>query len=204
MRSIIGNTNLLILTHWIVKLAYLNILWFLFCILGVGIFGWAPATVGLFTILSKWKSGEKCAIFPTFYSIYKKEFINSNISGVIILFLAILFLLNFRTLSQIPVTKISSLFLIGNGTLFILFILSLLFFFPIYIHYSGEFRVIVQKIFLITLGKLPLTIFALILSFTWVTVLFRFPGLIIFFSVSILALIITLISPDWLIKKNYY
>lgn len=195
-------TNLL--TLWIVKLAYLNILWLLFCILGGGIFGWAPATVGLFTILSKWRNGRKCAIFPMFYSTYKKEFISSNISGVIILFLAILFLLNFRTLTQVPTTKISSLFLIGNGSLFILFILSLLFFFPIYIHYSGEFRMIVQKIFLITLESLPLVVLALILSFIWVFILFRFPGLIIFYSVSILALIVTLISPDWLIKENYY
>jgi|SRR5699024_239794 len=195
-------TNLL--THWIVKLAYLNILWLLFFILGGGIFGWAPATVGLFTVLFKWKNNEKCVIFPTFFNIYKREFVNSNLCGVLILFFTALFLVNFRTLFQLPVTKISSLFLIGNGSLFILFILSLLFFFPIYIHYSGKLRVIVQKLFLITLGNLPFVVLVLILSFIWVSVLFRFPGLIIFFSVSIFALIVTLVLPDWLVKKNFY
>src|SRR5699024_3066863 len=98
------------LTLWIVKLAYLIILWLLFCILGGGIFGWAPATVGLFTILSKWRNGRKCAIFPMFYSTYKKEFISSNISGVIILFLSILFLLIFRTLTQLSTTNVFRLF----------------------------------------------------------------------------------------------
>src|SRR5699024_7678983 len=165
-----------LISRWVVKLAYLNILWFLFCIAGGVILGWAPATVGVFTILKKWDEEGHIPIFSTFFYTYKKAFIKSNISGLAIELLAIIFmynfyiicltidilliifLVNFYIFFKQPNTNISRFFLIGNGTLITMFILSLTIFFPIYVHYQGEYKVILSEVIFTTLGKLPITI----------------------------------------------
>jgi len=192
-----------LISRWVVKLAYLNILWFLFCIAGGVILGWAPATVGVFTILKKWDEEGHIPIFSTFFYTYKKAFIKSNISGLAIELLAIIFLANFYILFQQPNTNISRFFLIGNGTLITMFILSLTIFFPIYVHYQGEYKVILSEVIFTTLGKLPITILNLILCGLWGGILFYFPGLIFFFCISIPALIITLISQHCFKRRSY-
>ncbi|BDG36084.1 DUF624 domain-containing protein [Saccharococcus caldoxylosilyticus] len=40
--------------EWITRLACINILWMLFTLAGLIVFGIAPATVALFTIVRKW------------------------------------------------------------------------------------------------------------------------------------------------------
>src|SRR5699024_9512825 len=121
-----------ILSRLTVKLAYLNLLWLLFCVLGGFVFGWAPATVSLFTILKKWTEKKDLRIFRTFFYTFKNEFIKSNVSGLSIECLALIFLVNLYTLFQ-QTNTYSVVFLIGNGTMIIMLMLLLMFFFPIYI-----------------------------------------------------------------------
>src|SRR5699024_11418896 len=81
-----------LISRWVVKLAYLNILWFLFCIAGGVILGWAPATVGVFTILKKWDEEGNIPIFYTFFYTYIKAFIKYNFISLDINILDIIFL----------------------------------------------------------------------------------------------------------------
>src|SRR5699024_477414 len=82
-------------------------------------------------------------------------------------------------------------------------ILSLTIFFPIYVHYQGEYKVILSEVIFTTLGKLPITILNLILCGLWGGILFYFPVLIFFFCISILALIITLIFQHCFKRRSY-
>src|SRR5690625_3277783 len=72
------------ITQWFVKIVHLNILWFLFTLMGLLIFGVFPATVAMFTIMRKWIMGEKhIHINKLFWTTYKSEFMKSNLIGVI-------------------------------------------------------------------------------------------------------------------------
>ncbi|MGY0691465.1 YesL family protein [Virgibacillus sp. FSP13] len=187
------STNIGSLTNWIVRLACLNTLWVVFCVVGGVLFGWAPATVGLFTILRKWIKKENPPLVSSFFNVYRKEFIKSNVIGIGIVSLMAIFLTNFFILlpQSDPISKI---FLLGNGSLFVTLVLFLLFFFPIYVHYKGGYKTIFNKTFLIALAKLPFTIVAFILCLAWGRILLFFPGLVCFFGVSVPALMITIIA----------
>ncbi|MEH7253744.1 DUF624 domain-containing protein, partial [Neobacillus niacini] len=61
---------------WMLKVAYLNVLWISFTLVGLGLFGLFPSTGAMYTIVQKWLRKEPVEkIFHTFWNIYKKEFI---------------------------------------------------------------------------------------------------------------------------------
>ncbi|MDT8862939.1 DUF624 domain-containing protein [Alkalihalobacillus sp. MEB130] len=80
------------IAEFVYKFIALNVLWFVFCLIGLGIFGFMPATVALFSVVRQWIKGEKdIPLFATFFQNYKSEFISSNILGAI--FIPILYVL---------------------------------------------------------------------------------------------------------------
>ncbi|MFA9556724.1 DUF624 domain-containing protein [Evansella sp. AB-rgal1] len=60
-KGLIG--NLYRVSEWLIRLAYINILWMLFTIVGLIILGIAPATATVFTIIRKWFMETR--IFPS-------------------------------------------------------------------------------------------------------------------------------------------
>src|SRR5690625_6342583 len=46
------------LANWIMRLAYVNILWIAFSLVGIIILGFFPATIGMFTVIRKWIQGD--------------------------------------------------------------------------------------------------------------------------------------------------
>lgn len=63
----------------IMKIAWLNTLWVLFTLGGGVVFGWAPSTAAMFTVVRKWLLGRTDApVFKTFYQTYKKEFFKNK------------------------------------------------------------------------------------------------------------------------------
>ena len=67
-----------------IKLIYLNILWILFFVLGLGIFGFMPATASVTSILRKWMNKEEIpSLIKEFWKQYKESFLTSNIIGIV-------------------------------------------------------------------------------------------------------------------------
>ncbi|MFB8735503.1 YesL family protein [Bacillus sp. SL00103] len=53
--------------EWVMRLAYTNLLWSLFTMLELGIFGLMPATTALFSVMRKWIQGhEQISVFRLF------------------------------------------------------------------------------------------------------------------------------------------
>lgn len=61
----------------------LNIYWIIFLLLGLGVFGFFPATLTLVTILSenKYQQQNFMELFASFWRLYKENFIRSNLYG---------------------------------------------------------------------------------------------------------------------------
>src|SRR5690625_1648074 len=92
---------------WLMCLAYLNILWLAFSLLGLLIVGFAPATLAMFSVIRKWMMGEKeVAIFPLFWKSYREEFFRANIIFLILAAIGWIFYIDFQIFKQ------------GQGTIF--------------------------------------------------------------------------------------
>ncbi|MFC4557987.1 YesL family protein [Virgibacillus kekensis] len=181
------------IAFWMIKLAYINLLWILFTIIGLVIFGLFPSTVAMFTIVRKWMNKEyNFKIFPEFWKVYRTDFIKAN--GLGLLFLTIGYILYYDfTFLQLNNGK---LFYLIPVLLFILvsYAVTLLFFFPVFVHFDLKFFQYLKQSFLIAITSPIETILiaiSIVLLYFAITFL---PGIIPLFSGSVLAMAMTWIS----------
>ena len=81
----------------IMKIAWLNGIWVLFTLGGGIVFGWAPSTAAMFTVVRKWLLGRTDApLFKTFYQTYKKEFFKANGLGLILITAGTILFVNYQ------------------------------------------------------------------------------------------------------------
>ncbi|TSB47749.1 YesL family protein [Alkalicoccobacillus porphyridii] len=174
---------------WVTKLAYVNILWIIFSLAGLILFGLFPATVSIFAIIRKWKKGDTdFPIFKTFWTFYRTEFVKSNQLGFILLVIGFILYVDLRILY------------FSEGFLQILYypilILSFIFIlvclnaFPVYVHYELKaFQIIRTSFIRIIINPIP-TI-AMLGGTIVLWYLFTFlPGVIPFFGISLLTLVL--------------
>lgn len=176
---------------WITRLAYLNILWILFTIVGLIIFGLFPSTTAMFSVTRKWVLGEKdIPIFATFFETYKKEFIKSNIIGIILLLVTYFLSIQFQILRAVEGTSyfIASYVILA---LFLIVFIMALYLFPIFVHF--KLKLIDHFKWPLVIGILHpiLTVFlmAITVILNYLTFIFL-PGLLFFFNGSVTAFII--------------
>lgn len=168
----------------IVNLAWLNTLWILFTVLGLGIFGWAPATAAMLSVIRKQSSSDaKFPVFKEFFANYKKSFIQANIIGLIlILGIGSLFL------SISTLLYLEQWIMIILGTVFfmvlILFGIVALFIFPVFTHYNTSFSNYFRYALYIGLSHLPRALLITLSLVIAVALFVVFPNLLLFFAVS--------------------
>ncbi|RFB18381.1 DUF624 domain-containing protein [Bacillus sp. HNG] len=175
------------------RLVYLNLLWLLFTVVGLVIAGFVPATVALFAVTRKWIMGEEdIPVFSTFWSVYKKEFLKSNLLGLTlfivgyILYVDLVFL---PTTSAIYIVIRYALIAISS-----VFIVILLYIFPIYVHFNGTIKTYLKHAVMYGLSY-PLVTFSMVIGIIILYVGFSYvPSLIPFLSASILAYLIMWLS----------
>jgi uncharacterized membrane protein YesL len=182
------------LCEWIMRLAYLNILWILFTFAGLILFGLVPATTAMFAVTRKWVLGNTdIKLFITFWEIYRKEFFKVQPFGLFLILVGFVFWIDYQFYIEgnaavfLPVK-----FLIAG--LFVLYVLFLLFIFPVYAHYQFKPLQYVKNVLLIVLSY-PLESILMICGclFMYMFVI-NFSGLSLFLSVSPLAFWLTFIS----------
>jgi uncharacterized membrane protein YesL len=177
-------------SNWILKLALINILWILFSILGLVIFGFFPATISMFSVISKLRRQEELPIFKTFWKTYKQEFIKSNQMGFLLVTVAVIFYFDLYFIQETS-NSILQLFYYPLIILIFIFCMCILYVFPIYAHYDLKIFQIFKNAFLIMIAN-PLATFAIISSVIVIAVITMFfPAILLFFSGSILAYLIT-------------
>lgn len=179
---------------WLMRLAYLNILWIAFSLLGLIIVGFAPATLAMFSVIRKWMMGEKeVAIFPLFWKSYREEFFRANIIFLILAAIGWIFYIDFQIFKQAQGTIFS--ILKGVAASFALvYALVTLTIFPVLAHYQFKTLEYFKYTFLIVLSS-PLRMLLMILSLVLVALVFlTMPGLIVFFSGSLFGLMIMFVT----------
>ncbi|UYO34900.1 YesL family protein [Bacillus zhangzhouensis] len=179
-------SRMLRMCEWIMRLAYTNLLWLLFTILGLGIFGLMPATTALFSVMRKWIQGhEQVNVSRTFWKVYREEFVRSNIIGVMLFIIGTIIYVDLAYIYPTSwLLHVLRFFIYIFG---FLFIVSLFYIFPLLAHYDWKKRLYLKFSLLLGVSYLQYTLSMLVFSAVLFVLFAYLPGIVPFFSVSILA-----------------
>jgi uncharacterized membrane protein YesL len=184
----LGSLNKLL--EWISRLAFLNLLWISFSLLGLIIFGFFPATVAMFAVARKWMLGnEEMSIFKTFWTAYKREFLKSNLLGVIIVAIGLILYIDFQFV-QHAANSFASFLYVPFFIITLIFISMLFYIIPIFVHYDMKLSQVMKNSFFVMIMNPLSTFYMLIGSFGILFVLSYAPPICLLYSGNLLALFI--------------
>lgn len=178
------------ISEWIMKFAYVNILWVAFSLLGLLIFGFFPATVALFAVVRKWVQLQAdTPVFKTFWTTYKQEFLKSNLLGIILCIIGYILYLDFALVRVTPIDLLQLTYF-PLLVIVLLYFLTVLYVFPVFVHYDVKTLYVLKNAFLIMIMRPPITIMMVVGTIAVYFLMRTLPGLIPFFAVSILAYVL--------------
>ncbi|WP_052427647.1 YesL family protein [Neobacillus niacini] len=175
----------------VMLIAYTNILWILFSLLGFVLIGIMPATVAMFAVMRKLiREEEQVSISSLFWNKYKDEFVKANLYGYLLLIVGAVFVMDvmlFQSLDGLPFMLLSIL----SVGLLLVFLAVVLYFIPLYVHYDLPFFQYIKTAFLLTFTY-PIQTFIMIASGAVIGfILLLLPGSLFFFSGSLYCFIVT-------------
>lgn len=189
MRKSFYFSNFYYVLEWVMWLLYLNLLWLLFTLLGFGVFGLFPATVSMFAVIRQLLQQKDLAIFKTFFQTYKQEFFKANGVGLVLFIITYLLYMDLLFLDHIP-SSLFAFFQIGLLIATIIFIIVLLYIFPVYVHFDLTFLQTFKHALIIGIFS-PLANLLTIIGFIVLFFIYRWlPGLIPTFGISLIALLL--------------
>ncbi|WP_332694441.1 YesL family protein [Halalkalibacter lacteus] len=176
--------------EWVMRLAYVNLLWIGFTLVGFVVFGFFPSTAAMFAVVRKWVMGEcDTPIFPTFYQAYKKEFLKMNLLGVSLVVVGYILFIDyqfFQAMQSYYLQLFSYVFL----ALLLVFGVIHLYVFPVYVHYDLKPFQVVKNALLVAIAS-PISTGVMLVGSVivlWITILYF--SVLFFFSGSALTFIV--------------
>ncbi|GAA4080969.1 YesL family protein [Amphibacillus indicireducens] len=187
----------------IYRFVVLNLIWLLFFLIGMGIFGFMPATVALFSVIRQWIKGEEdLRLFKMFFHYYKVEFIRSNILWLIFLVIFYIIYVNYSFIS----------YYYSAGFHFFLYIILFSFAFIAFMTFVNLFSVIAHfefktiRYIKVAAGMVFLRPFNTLIQLLWLVVYyiisFQWPTVFIVLGVSVLAFILMATNYPTFIKHT--
>ncbi|WP_042146655.1 YesL family protein [Paucisalibacillus sp. EB02] len=183
-----------LIANWMLRIAYLNILWIFFTFVGFVFFGIFPATSAMFSITRKWifHRERNIKLFKTFWTAYKQDFLKQNGYGLIFLLVGYFI---YYDITFIQLNPGQFQFLVPVIVLiFAASIITLLFFFPVFVHFKLSFFQYLKQAFLIGISSILELIGMIATIFLLYGMIVLLPGTIPLFTGSVLAIAITFLS----------
>lgn len=178
--------------EWIMKAAYVNLLWVLFTVVGGIVLGFYPATIAMFAVVRDWFGGKTDQpVFRSFWSYYKRDFLKSNQLGI---FLNVLFLLFAIDIFYIYSGNQMSWVYIPLFAYMLILLFFSFFIFPAFTHFELKVIPLIKNTFSIMLLS-PIHSFLIIISLISIFFIMRlFPALFFIFGGITYATITTWLS----------
>lgn len=170
---------------WVYKLALVNLLWILFTLVGLLFFGLFPATAASFTVIRKWLLGQKnFPLFKTFVGVFRREFVKGNLYGFMLTALGTLLYMDLKLFQGFDgfINLLFSYFFI---CLFFLYLVMMLYAFPVYVHFRLNFFQYIKQVLLIVVISPIRSITLAALSFAVYFLMMNIPATVPFFGISV-------------------
>lgn len=179
---------------WVYNLFLLNLLWFVFSLIGLILFGLFPATAALFSVLRKliMETDDLSTLEVTklFWSKFKFEFLKSNLVGFLISFCGFILYLDIRVLQQLDNNLFHVSLTIVTFVIGFVYLLTLLYIFPVFVHFDMKIFQYPKHAFILAIGR-PLQTLVMMIILAIVIFLYTLlPGLMPVFGVSLVSVII--------------
>ncbi|CQR47168.1 hypothetical protein BN1058_01459 [Paraliobacillus sp. PM-2] len=209
MNSIFSSdSKLMQFMEWITKMLHVQILWVLGTLLGLVIGGIFPATFAMFAINRKWVLGQDFAVGKTFFQTYKENFLKANGLGFGLGLVGASFIYYMNLFSAIG--GITSIVLVViTFTFILLFLMTLLFIIPVYVHFNISIPEVVKHALVMSISN-PLHVLLMVLTFIgfWfltdmVPVLLPFIGISVFTYILMRIAIAAFISVEKKINEQH-
>ncbi len=185
---------------WIMRLAAVNALWFLYTLKGLIVLGLFPATLSAMKIFRKWKLGDfDFPIWKTFKQEYQAEFGKSNTIGWILAMAGMVLYFNYLAIQSMG--SVSILSYVAFYLLIFFYLTLVIWSFPQLAHYDGRISHFFKNAIIIGFGRIHYTLAVTVYIFAVLYVSLKFPGLLPFFTISAIALGWIWISMD-LFQRN--
>ncbi|WP_077624666.1 YesL family protein [Sediminibacillus massiliensis] len=176
--------------EWITRIAYVNLLWTFFSLAGLIVFGIGPATTAMYAITRKWVTGRSdIKILPLFWKSYRSEFLRSNALFWLLMGAGYILYIDYQYLANFEgALYIILLIVFINITL--LYILVVLYIFPVFVHFQHRIIDYFKHAFLVGVANPLSTLSMLICLLVLALLMERVPGLIPFFPAGLLSLLL--------------
>lgn len=174
---------MIVVCEWIWRGILANWCWFVFTVLGIGVLGFFPASVALFTIVRKWmRNDPDVPVLKTFKEIYFKEWKRSNGIGLVFYGIGLFLFIDIRIVDQAMTGFLATILSFFLYFLVLVLLLAVGYFFAIYVHYELSIKGYIKQSFLFALTSLPSTIL-IVIGLTLIGYMInQYPGLIAFIS----------------------
>jgi uncharacterized membrane protein YesL len=173
------------IANMVAFLAYLQLLWLLFILAGLGVFGFFPSTTAMFTVLKRWIEGERdIPVFYAFWYTYKSNFFKANGLGLVITALGYVCYIDYRFFFVEELMDSIAL-KIMVGIFIYLFITVCVYLMPVYVYFRFRFLEYFKYSFLFSLSMPFKTFGILVILYLLYAVMLYFPGLFLFFGGSV-------------------
>jgi uncharacterized membrane protein YesL len=176
-----------IVMEWVTRIAYVNLLWIVFSLLGIIIIGFAPATTAMYTITRKWSMGNSdVPIFPTFWRTYRSEILRANKLFWPLIIVGYILYIDYQYLTSMQgLAFLTMMFVFVNVS--ILYLILLLYLFPVFVHFKLKTFQYYKQALIAGISS-PLSTFLMIVSIILVGLLIeRIPGLLPVFPACLLS-----------------
>jgi len=172
----------------------LNVLFLIYSLLGLGIFGFFPSLTSLFIIVKDRDYNESNYSIRKVYPIYfKKRFLKSNLIGWMMTGIGLLLYLNFNLLINNDYS-FEPFIVVTFITVTSLFLTMLVWVFPLIISMEESLFDILRKAFIVGVLKLHLSIVVIIAAYFIFNISLLYPALLMFFSMSIFTYLWSLVT----------
>lgn len=188
--------------EWIYRLAYVNLLWIFFTLIGGVIFGITPSTVAMFSVIRQWINGkESNSTFKTFFNFFKEEFKQANILGLLLMGVGLFLYIDAKLIVNFD-GFIKYVLLSSYVTVLVFYLLVLLYVFPVFVQFQNDIFQYFKSALLIGVSYPLRTIVMCISVISVLFICFVFPALSFFFLGSGLSAVLMFFSHHLFIKIN--
>lgn len=186
--------------EWVMTLAYLNILWLGFTLVGFVFFGFGPATIAVYKLIrKKLRQGDLSYIFKQFRTIFKEEFKQGGIYTAMTFAAAAFLYVDFRLVAALPQSNVIQLLVIPALIILTALVIVLATFtIGSYVEYDGTVTEALKKgfwVMLISPVSFLVILHAFLLQFLIISYI---PAIILFFSLTLYAFI-----TEWIMNKAF-
>ncbi|MEH7011570.1 DUF624 domain-containing protein [Neobacillus niacini] len=167
--------------EFIMNAFLLNLLWLVLCLPILTIF---PATTAMFGVVREWKKQNDIRIFSAFFRLFKENFKQSFLLGIVwLVFTGLLlgdFIITNQVNSSVKYILFSFFFLLG-----ILYLFVSIYIFPVMVHYQVTWKYAIKNAVLLSISRLHHTILSILIIAAGIVLCFYLPAaMMLSFSIS--------------------